>query len=60
MEQLDKEREGRIHALRLLAVLVERAGGEVRITREELGHDREISQSEIGITGVLVLKAEKK
>lgn len=56
IQQLIRQKD---EVMRLLAILVERAGGEVRITPEELSHDRTIEREGIGFTGVLLLRARR-
>ncbi len=58
--ELAKEYQRRYQdALRYLAVLVERAGGEVIILHSDLEVDRRLSKDEIGFTGSVRLKVER-
>lgn len=58
-ERLRQMLNQREEALRYLAILVDRLGGEVRIGVEELENDRIVQKDTIGIAGVIVLKTEK-
>ncbi len=55
-KQLQRQHE---EALRCLAILVERAGGEVLLLPADLVHDRQISKDEIGLTGAIRLRAKR-
>ena len=56
LRQMLRQRE---EVMRMLGVLIERAGGEVRITADELMHDRAMEREEIGFTGVILLRAKR-
>lgn len=56
---VEKLLEQRAELMRYLGVLVDRAGGEVRIGLEDLAPDRFLKKDTIGIAGVVILKAER-
>ncbi len=56
-KQLRRQHED---VLRLLAVLVERAGGEVLLLSSDLVHDRQLSRDEpVGLTGAVRLRSKR-
>ncbi len=56
-KQLRRQHE---EALRLLAALVERVGGEVLLLPSELVHDRQLSKTDLGgLTGAVRLTAKR-
>ena len=56
IRELLKQRQD---AMRFLAILVERAGGEVRIAPSELADHRFLERDDIAYTGVVVLRARR-
>ncbi len=58
-ERLRLMQAQRDDAFRVLAILIERAGGEVRISPMELQANRFLERDEIGMTGVTVLRVRK-
>ncbi len=55
-KQLRRQHE---EVLRCLAILVERAGGEVLLLPADLQHDRQISKDEVAFTGAIRLTAKR-
>lgn len=58
-EEIQKLVRQRHEAIRLIGVLVERAGGEVIILPDELAPDRNVGRELIGFTGAIRLTSER-
>ena len=58
-ERIEQLLAQRVEAMRYLGVLIDRLGGSVTITPDELADDRYVVKDEIGFVGVVVLRTEK-
>lgn len=58
-ERIEKLEKDRKDAMRFLAILVERLGGQVEIHPNELVADRYLERDDHKLTGAVILRAKK-